>query len=366
MTATSARAYRPALRPGVLLSPPLLRGPRTVHLVKHPNTGAAFEVGIKEHFLISLLDGTRNLDDVAPAYADRFGRRLGEEQWNRFLGLLGARGLLSGAPGPAAPSPSPKPPNTFWRGNRPLVADADATTARLHRALRPLLRPAVQLPLLAAVSLLVGALVWRSGALLADTAELVRQPVALMGVALFLWMSITLHELAHGVAAQHYGGRVTEIGLRWRFPAALLHCTVDNYLFLPGRRAKLVVAGAGAHLNMVLLLPFGVWWLLLPAGAPERAPLAGLLVLGTVQALSNLVPLPPLDGYRMLGHALGTAHLAPETRTYLALRRSGGAEALAGYSTRARRIYTAYAIGSAVLVLLVAAATCAFVLVLIG
>lgn len=187
-----------------------------------------------------------------------------------------------------------------------------------------------------------------------------------MGVALFLWMSITLHELAHGVAAQHYGGRVTEIGLRWRFPAALLHCTVDNYLFLPGRRAKLVVAGAGAHLNMVLLLPFGVWWLLLPAGAPERAPLAGLLVLGTVQALSNLVPLPPLDGYRMLGHALGTAHLAPETRTYLALRRSGGAEALAGYSTRARRIYTAYAIGSAVLVLLVAAATCAFVLVLIG
>lgn len=146
MTATSARAYRPALRPGVLLSPPLLRGPRTVHLVKHPNTGAAFEVGIKEHFLISLLDGTRNLDDVAPAYADRFGRRLGEEQWNRFLGLLGARGLLSGAPGPAAPSPSPKPPNTFWRGNRPLVADADATTARLHRALRPLLRPAVQLP----------------------------------------------------------------------------------------------------------------------------------------------------------------------------------------------------------------------------
>lgn len=212
----------------------------------------------------------------------------------------------------------------------------------------------------------MGALAWRSGALLDDTAELVRQPVALMGVALFLWMSITLHELAHGVAAQHYGGRVAEIGLRWRFPAALLHCTVDNYLFLPGRRAKLVVAGAGAHLNMVLLLPFGIWWLLLPTGAPERVPLAGLLVLGTVQALSNLVPLPPLDGYRMLGHALGTAHLAPETRIYLALRRSGGAEALAGYSARARRIYTAYAIGSAVLVLLVAAATCAFVLVLIG
>ncbi|MFJ6577129.1 metalloprotease [Streptomyces sp. NPDC091368] len=365
MTATAARAYRPALRPGVLLGPPLLRGPRTVHLVRHPVTGAAFEVGIKEHFLMARLDGTRNLDDLAPVYAERFGRRLGEEHWNRLLGLLGTRGLLVGAPDPVAPAPAPRPPNSLWRGTRPLVADADATTARLHRLLRPLLHPAVQLPLLAAVLVLVGMLAWRSGELLDGTAELVRQPFALTGVALFLWASITLHELAHGVAAQHYGGHVAEIGLRWRLPAALLYCTVDDYLFLPGRRAKLVVAGAGAQLNMVLLLPFGVWWFLLPSDAAERSPLAGLLVLGTIQALSNLVPLPPLDGYRMLGHALGADHLAPETRTYLASRRRG-AEALAGYSPRARRIYTAYALGSVVLVLLVAAATTGLVLRLIG
>ncbi|MFF3755605.1 metalloprotease [Streptomyces sp. NPDC002185] len=365
MTATAARAYRPALRPGVLLGPPLLRGPRTVHLVRHPVTGAAFEVGIKEHFLMARLDGTRNLDDLAPVYAERFGRRLGEEHWNRLLGLLGARGLLVGAPDPVVPAPAPRRPNSLWRGTRPLVADADATTARLHRLLRPLLHPTVQLPLLAAVLVLVGMLAWRSGELLDGTAELVRQPFALTGVALFLWASITLHELAHGVAAQHYGGHVAEIGLRWRLPAALLYCTVDDYLFLPGRRAKLVVAGAGAQLNMVLLLPFGVWWFLLPADAAERSPLAGLLVLGTIQALSNLVPLPPLDGYRMLGHALGADHLAPETRTYLASRRRG-VEALAGYSPRARRIYTSYALGSVVLVLLVAAATAGLVLRLIG
>ncbi|MFB8402736.1 peptidase M50 [Streptomyces sp. NPDC055912] len=368
MTATAARAYRPALRPGVLLSPPLLRGPRTVHLVRHPVTGAAFEVGIKEHFLMARLDGTRNLDDLAPVYAERFGRRLGEENWNRLLGLLGTRGLLVGAPDPAPPPPAPPRPNSFWRGTRPMVADAEATTARLHRALRPLLHSAVQLPLLAAVFVLLGFLAWRSGALLDGSAELVGQPFALMGVALFLWASITLHELAHGIAAQHYGGHVAEIGLRWRFPAALLYCTVDNYLFLPGRRAKLVIAGAGAYLNMLLLLPFGVWWFLLSADAPERSPLAGVLVLGTIQALSNLVPLPPLDGYRMLGHAVGADHLAPETRTYLALRLRGaaGADALAGYAVRARRIYTAYALGSAVLVLLLAAATITFVLHLLG
>ncbi|MFS0693239.1 peptidase M50 [Streptomyces nitrosporeus] len=358
-TSSAARAYRPALGPGVLLSPPLLRGPRTVHLIKHPVSGAAFEVGPKEHFLISRLDGTRTLDDLAPLYAERFGRRLAEDNWNRLLGLLGTRGLLEGAPAPPPAAPAPARTGGFWHGTRRMVADADATTARLHRVMRPLLHRAVQLPLLAAVLVMVPVLALHAGELVDGTAELIARPAVLAAVALFLWFSITLHELAHGVAAQHYGGKVTEIGVRWRLPAAMLYCTVDNYLFIPGLRARLVIAGAGAHLNMVLLLPFALWWLLLPDDDPAGPLLAGLLLLGSVQGLSNLVPLPPLDGYRMLGHLLGTARLAPETRTYLALRRGGGADgATAAYPRRARRVYTAYAAGSVLLVLLAAAGTC--------
>lgn len=362
----AVRAYRPALRDGVLLSGPLLRGPRTVHLIRHPATGAAFEAGVKEYFLLSRLDGTSNLDDLAPAYAARFGRRLDEGNWNRLLGLLGTRGLLDGAPDPPPSAPAPTRTGTFWRGTRRMVADADATTARLHRFLRPLLHPALQLPLLAAVLVMEVALVLHFGELMDGTLELFRQPVVLAAVALFLWFSITVHELAHGVAAQHYGGHVAEIGLRWRFPAAMLYCTVDNYLFLPGRRAKLVIAGAGAHINLLLLLPFALWWALLPGDDPARPLLAGLLFLGSVQGLSNLVPLPPLDGYRMLGHALGAAHLAPETRTYLALRAGrGGTEATAAYPRRARTLYTAYGIGSALLLLLAVTGTCVVAVLLL-
>ncbi|MFF6996715.1 metalloprotease [Streptomyces sp. NPDC008313] len=366
MTAASAalRAHRPALRPGVRFSPALLRGPRTVHLIRHPVSGAAFEVGEKEYFLIVRLDGTRNLDDLAPVYAERFGRRLGEEHWARLLGLLGTRSLLAGAPDPVVTAPR-TPPNSPWRGTRPMVKDADATTARLHGLLRPLLRPLVQLPLLAAELALLGLLAGQAGTLAGAAGELTAQPAAFAGIALFLWFSITVHELAHGVAAQHYGGHVTEIGLRWRLPAALLYCTVDDYLFLPGRRAKLVIAGAGAHLNLMLLLPFGVWWPLLPDGAAERPFVAGTLLLGTIQGLGNLMPLPPLDGYRMLGHALGVAQLAPETRAYLALRRSGGAPAVAEYPPRARRIYTAYAAGAALLMAFAVTATPALLFLLL-
>ncbi|MFF4142280.1 metalloprotease [Streptomyces sp. NPDC001698] len=360
----AARAYRPALRPGVLIGPPLLRGPRTVHLIKHPVSGAAFEVGPKEHFVISRLDGTRNLDDVVSEYAARFRRRLPEEQWTRLLGLLGTRGLLAGSPDPEPPEPPPARTGTFWKGSRRTVTDAHRTTGRLHRLLRPLLRPWAQLPLTAAVLVMMVAVFADPAALLDGTLDLLTRPLVLIPFAVFLWFSVCLHELAHGVAARHYGGVVTEIGLRWRFPAMMMYCTVDNYLFLPGLRAKLVVAAAGAYVNLVLLLPFALWWALLDPSDPNRPPLTGMLFVGIAQALSNLVPLPPLDGYRILGHALGTANLAPETRTYLALRRHGR-EAVAAYPRRARRLYTSYALTAAALVLLAAAGSCTTVVLLL-
>ncbi|WP_432131921.1 metalloprotease [Streptomyces tendae] len=363
--AAAVRAYRPALRHGVLIGPPLLRGPRTVHLIKHPVSGAAFEVGPKEYFVISRLDGTRNLDDVVADYASRFRLRLPEEQWTRLLGLLGTRGLLAGSPDPAPPKALPARTGTFWKGSRRVVADAHQTTGRLHRPLRPLLNPWVQLPLAACVLLMIGVLIARPAVLLDATLDLLSRPAALIPFAVFLWFSICLHELAHGVAARHYGGMVSEIGLRWRFPAVMMYCTVDNYLFLPGLRAKLVVAGAGAYVNLLLLLPFALWRAVLDPADPARTVLTGMLFVGIVQAVSNLVPLPPLDGYRMVCHALGAANLAPETRTYLALRRSGGRNAVAAYPPRARRLYTAYAVLSAALLLLAVAGTCTAVVLLL-
>lgn len=349
--------HRPRLRPDVLLSRALLRGPATVHLIKDPVGGASFEVGPKEHFLISRLDGTRGLDEIGEEYATAFGRRLGPANWRQLLGLLGTRGLLAGAP---PPEKTPEPPGpalsgTLYRGTLRLVADADATTGRLHRLLRPLLRRPALLPLLALCLATEVFLATDLATLLDDTWWLVHQPVALVGVFTLLWLSTAGHELAHGVAARHYGGTVSEIGLRWRLPAMIMYCRVDNYRFLRSRAHQLVIGAAGAFANLLFLLPFTLWWALLETGDPTRRVLSGLLLLGSVQALVNLLPLPPLDGYTMLGHALGVTAYAPESGTYLRLRMRDR-EAAARYPRRARVLYTAYGIGSAVLVCLLAAA----------
>lgn len=349
--------HRPALRPEVLLSAPLLDGPATVHLVKDPVSGSSFEIGPKEFFLVSRLDGSHSLAEIGTAYAHTFGRRLGEANWQQLLALLGSRRLLAGGPRP--PEPAPEPPGgpltgTLLRGTLRLVADADATTARLHRVLRPLLHPAVLGALLLGCLAMEAVLAVSLRELADSFGWLLRRPVPLAAVASLLWLSTALHEFAHGVAARHVGAAVGEIGLRWRLPVALMYCTVDNYRFLERRRQQLAVAAAGAFANLLFLLPFFGWWAALPEGDSTRRVLAALLLTGSAQALVNLIPLPPLDGYTMLGHGLRVTRLAPASSGYLRLRMRDPAAA-AAYPQRARRLYLGYGIASAVIVLALAA-----------
>ncbi|MFH8882453.1 site-2 protease family protein [Streptomyces californicus] len=386
-------SYRPALRPRVLLSDPLLDGAATVHLIKDAETGSSFKVGAKEHFLIARMDGERSLAEIGEEYAGEYGRRLGDAHWKRLLGLLGAKGLLAGAlsaspgiptaapgysnaaspgadappgtpavvpPGAAAPGrattpvrPASAPPvpekRTLLRGSLPLVADADATTARLHRAVGFLLAPAVLVPLLALTLAMEAVVLAHAGELLLAVRGLLANPVLLTGTAVLLWVSTALHELAHGVVARHHGGRVSEIGLRWRLPAVIMYCTVDDYLYLGTRRHRIATAAAGAVMNLIFLLPFCALWLFAPLDDATHEAFAALLLLGSVQALVMLVPLPPLDGYRIASQLAGATGLAASTGVYLrlALRRSPEA---AGYPRRARIAYPAYA-GATALVL---------------
>lgn len=378
--------YRPALRPGVLLSEPLLHGPDLVHLIKNTGSGRSFKVGPREHFLISRMDGTRTVEEIGADYAGRFGRRLGDSHWRSLLSLLGTRELLAGRPGPAdapgdpapgtgsaaasiagspagaapasAPGTEPSAPRGLLRGSVRLVADADATAARLHRLTRHLLSPAALLPVLALTVLMEATLLLRLGELLDAAAALFTAPALLLAVATLLWLSTALHELAHGVLAHHHGGRVSEIGLRWRLPVVIMYCTVDDFLHLPARRGRIATAGAGAAVNLLFLLPFFAVWALAPVDHTTRQALGALLLLGSVQAFTMLLPLPPLDGYRIASQLLGATGLAASTSAYLGLvlRRSPTA---ARYPRRARRVYAAYTATVVLTLVLLAAAASA-------
>ncbi|WP_247597665.1 M50 family metallopeptidase [Streptomyces sp. RKND-216] len=336
--------YRPQLRPGVLLGDAVLRGDRFVHLVKNTGDGRSFELGPREHHLLSRMDGTRTLAELGRGYAETFGRRLGDGNWTQLLTLLGSRGLLVGGPAADPPEEEAKPSTGTLR----MVADADATARRLHRAVGFLLHPLCLLPLLAAVLAMETMLVLRADEVLEGTAATFANPVLITGAALLMWLSTALHELAHGVVAVRFGGTVGEIGLRWK-PVPIMYCSVENYLFLPRRRDRIFTAVAGAVANLLFLLPFCALWLFVPVDDATHDGLAGLLLIGTVQALAMLLPLPPLDGYKVVSQAAGATALAASSRDYLrlALRRDPAAKR---YPRRARAVYTAYGLGSTAVV----------------
>lgn len=344
---------QPRVRPELRIGRPLWRGAAEVHLVRDPASGRRLELGAKEHFIIARLDGTRSLAEIGEQYAVRFRARLGEPQWQQMLGLLYTRGLLENAP-PQAPGQAPEPArSTVLAGRVRMAADAPALLDRLHLATGFARRRRFLLPLLSLVAALLVGVAVNLGTLVDETVRLGGNPVALFAVGTLLWVSLALHELAHGLVGRAFGGRVGEIGLRWVLPMTYLYCEVEDVRFFARRREQIATVMAGAVMNLVFLLPFLPFWLLLPASAQARPFLGGLLLLGTAVALGNLLPLPPLDGYKALGYALDCLQLATESRRFTvllaraAVRREAGA--LRGYPARLRWAYGGYALGCAVL-----------------
>ncbi|WP_127503868.1 metalloprotease [Actinoplanes solisilvae] len=286
------KTKRPRLREDLVFSRPLQRGPDTVYLVKDRHSGRAYEISPKEQFLMRRLDGTRSLEEIGAEYAVAYGRRLGDDHWTRLLWLLHERDLFS---------------TPFVE-----VQPRSVRLAGWARRLRWLLHPSVftLLAVLVAVVLVVVAL--RIGPLWHDARPAFGDPLSLVALVVLAWAGAALHEFAHGIVAVHFGATVTRINL------LLLTCRVEDYLYLPRRSRQVMIAAAGAVANGLVLMLVGAVLAVVPG------PLFSAYVLvAAVQTIVNVIPLPPLDGYKIVSHSFGLLNLAQESRRFV-LRRGRG------------------------------------------
>ncbi len=158
---------------------------------------------------------------------------------------------------------------------------------------------------------------------------------------LVLFISVILHEVAHGYMADYLGdptarlqGRLTlnplshvdPVGtillplLLWMGQGFGAHPFLIGYAKpvpynphnLPGKHDELLVAGAGPATNLALALLFG---LLIRFGGVAMTPellsaFATIVSVNLVLAIFNLIPIPPLDGSKVLAGILpgGLAH----------------------------------------------------------
>ncbi len=159
-----------------------------------------------------------------------------------------------------------------------------------------------------------------------------------------LIMSVVIHEVAHGYAALHFGdttakhqGRLTLNPLKHldMFGSVILPLLliVSHAPFLIGwakpvpynpnnfrpqdhRKGTLWVASAGILANLAIAVFFGIVIRIIMAFLPNLisiVPMAEVIVLlNIVLAFFNLVPIPPLDGSKILFSALGYKSLKLE------------------------------------------------------
>ncbi len=138
--------------------------------------------------------------------------------------------------------------------------------------------------------------------------------------AVALLIAAPFHEFAHGYAANRLGdptarraGRLTLNPLAHLDPVGtiLLMLTgfgwakpvpIDPGYFPDWRRGLITVAAAGPIANVVLAILFGLPFKLglVAAGSPLARPLFVIVFINAVLAVFNLIPVPPLDGSKIM------------------------------------------------------------------
>ncbi|MFC4639852.1 site-2 protease family protein [Deinococcus hohokamensis] len=142
-------------------------------------------------------------------------------------------------------------------------------------------------------------------------------PTAFVIIAVALALSLTVHEFAHAWTADRLGdptprrfGRVTLNPGKHLDPLGTLLLLIAGFGFarpVPvnpanlGRWGTLWVSAAGPLSNLVIALVAAVLLKVLPHTALTVTVLLTVLSINVVLAIFNLIPIPLLDGSRILG-----------------------------------------------------------------
>jgi putative peptide zinc metalloprotease protein len=335
----SVRSY-PRLHPGTVLKAVAGDGGAAAYLLSDPARGRYFRLGEREANLIPLLDGKREVQEVARDYADRFGP-VSVPAVERFLYDLRLAGLLDERAGlwQRLSAPRRSGPLILWT-----LPGAEDRLAALHHAVRGLLTPVSGV---VALFLFLGGLaLWivRFPALGADLAVLRAAwwmlPVLLALVYTVMVPVVVTHELAHALACVHAGGRVARFGLMVHHLLPAAFADVSDVWTLP-RASRIGVFLAGPASTALWAAAATALWSCTPAGSWVHVGLAAVMLAIWYSLLVGLVPVAGYDGSEVLGEWLRVPNLH---RRALGLFGAGRTE-LAGAAPRERRILQGYAAG---------------------
>jgi putative peptide zinc metalloprotease protein len=126
------------------------------------------------------------------------------------------------------------------------------------------------------------------------------------------------HEIGHGHACKHYGGRVPSMGflLIYLTPAFYTDTSEGQVTATRYQRLAIALAGAWAELYICAVATV-IWWLSPPDTTIHSVAYMMMLITGIASLLINFNPLMKLDGYYMMCEILGLGDLKENSTAYL-------------------------------------------------
>lgn len=283
------------------------------HVVKDPDTGAYFELGPVEHFLLTRLVGSSDPTALCAAFEEQFGQPLSDDDLSEFVEMARARKLLRESPAVGSTSTDaddvdseePRQSLLYWRKS---LFDPD----RLCTWLEPRLRPfwTRGFVMLSATSIVLAILVvWANRAAVVNSFTASLRWETAIWAWLTLFLVTLLHEFAHGLTCKHYGGEVHEIGFLMVFFMPCFYCNVSDAWLFREKSKRMWVTFAGGYFELFLWsLAVFVWRITPLESFPNYLAFIVVTACG-VQTLFNFNPLLKLDGYYLLSDWKGIPNL---------------------------------------------------------
>jgi putative peptide zinc metalloprotease protein len=321
------------------------------YVVKDPVRGKFVKLGPAELLVAQYFDGASNLEQIreklerereviAPLEKlERFREKLHDMQV-----ILAPGEEVKAAPRDLGVAQGRLEKLFFIR--LPFEIDPDAMLTRLFRVTRFLYTrgfvafTALLLAAAAAIWIREWDVIWPQ----------IRTLGSVSGIALLLvgfMVSLTVHELAHGLTTKAFGGQVPRMGAFLYYFLPAFYTDVSDAWMFPEKRHRTLVIAAGAYATFVLCFLATIAWWLLPRDTLASQAACAFMVLNLFGATRTLIPFFKGDGYHLLSEALDLPNLREKSFEYTAARLKRAArlsrEPAPEATPREARIYLAYA-----------------------
>jgi putative peptide zinc metalloprotease protein len=300
------------------------------YILKDPVSLKYYRFRPEEYFLLSQLDGEKDLYDVQHAFVAEFSpQRLAIEDLERFVRQLLDAGV--------AVVDSPLAGKRLYERHRQRKFQKVKSTLSNFMYIRiPLFDPERILDrmlkwfgfLFTLPFFFVACAFWASAGLLIlcnwdqFMAKLPSfQDFFQVQNIFWLWCSIgvvkVLHEFGHGLSCKKFGGEVHEMGFMLLVFSPALYCNVTDAWMLPNRWHRVIIGAAGIYVELLIAAAAAwIWWFSEP-GMLNFICLSTIVVCSVSTVLFNGNPLMKFDGYYIVSDLLEIPNLRERSNKYL-------------------------------------------------